>query len=113
MLHWSIGLVGYGEVGRILAEDLRAAGVERVTRLRQQVGSDADAPMLAHAAQHGVRPMAGHAFLAQAADLVISAVTASQTVSVAVSSCADFQAGAPSSSISTRPRPAPRSARRA
>ena len=24
---WSVGLVGYGEVGRILAEDLRAQGV--------------------------------------------------------------------------------------
>ena len=24
--HWHIGLVGYGEVGRILAEDLRAQG---------------------------------------------------------------------------------------
>ena len=26
-LSWSIGLIGYGEVGRILAEDLRAQGV--------------------------------------------------------------------------------------
>ena len=26
-LHWHIGLVGYGEVGRILAEDLRAQGL--------------------------------------------------------------------------------------
>jgi prephenate dehydrogenase len=25
--HWHIGLVGYGEVGRILAEDLRAQGL--------------------------------------------------------------------------------------
>ena len=24
---WQVGLVGYGEVGRILAEDLRAQGV--------------------------------------------------------------------------------------
>jgi phosphoglycerate dehydrogenase-like enzyme len=29
--HWRIGLVGYGEVGRILAEDLRAAGVENLS----------------------------------------------------------------------------------
>jgi hypothetical protein len=29
-LQWSIGLVGYGEVGRILAEDLRARGVANV-----------------------------------------------------------------------------------
>ena len=25
--HWTIGLIGYGEVGRILAEDLRAQGL--------------------------------------------------------------------------------------
>ena len=93
-LHWSIGLVGYGEVGRILAEDLRAAGVERVLAYDSKFGSDADAPLLAHAAQHGVRPMTGHAFLAQAADLVISAVTADQTVSVAVSSAPTFRPGA-------------------
>jgi 4-carboxy-4-hydroxy-2-oxoadipate aldolase/oxaloacetate decarboxylase len=93
-LHWSIGLVGYGEVGRILAEDLRAAGVERVLAYDIKFGTDADAPLLAHAAQHGVRPMTGHAFLAQAADLVISAVTADQTVAVAVSSAPTFRPGA-------------------
>ena len=85
-LQWSIGLVGYGEVGRILAEDLRAAGVEKVLAYDIKFGTDADAPLLAHAAQHGVRPMSSHAFLASAADLVISAVTADQTVAVAVSS---------------------------
>ena len=85
-LHWSIGLVGYGEVGRILAEDLRARGVERVLAYDIKFGTAADAPLLAHAAQHGVRPMTGHAFLAKAADLVISAVTADQTLAVAVAS---------------------------
>ena len=85
-LQWSIGLVGYGEVGRILAEDLRAAGVEKVLAYDIKFGTDADAPLLAHAAQHGVRPMSSHGFLASAADLVISAVTADQTVAVAVAS---------------------------
>jgi 3-hydroxyisobutyrate dehydrogenase-like beta-hydroxyacid dehydrogenase len=93
-LQWSIGLVGYGEVGRILAEDLRAAGVEKVLAYDIKFGTDADAPLLAHAAQHGVRPMSSHAFLASAADLVISAVTADQTVAVAVSSAPTFRPGA-------------------
>jgi 3-hydroxyisobutyrate dehydrogenase-like beta-hydroxyacid dehydrogenase len=93
-LHWSIGLVGYGEVGRILAEDLRAAGVEKILAYDIKFGTDADAPLLAHAAQHGVRPMSSHGFLASAADLVISAVTADQTVAVAVSSAPTFRPGA-------------------
>jgi 3-hydroxyisobutyrate dehydrogenase len=93
-LQWSIGLVGYGEVGRILAEDLRAAGVEKVLAYDIKFGTDADAPLLAHAAQHGVRPMSSHAFLASAADLVISAVTADQTVAVAVASAPTFRSGA-------------------
>ena len=93
-LHWSIGLVGYGEVGRILAEDLRAAGVEKVLAYDIKFGTDADAPLLAHAAQHGVRPMSSHGFLASAADLVISAVTADQTVAVAVASAPTFRPGA-------------------
>jgi hypothetical protein len=75
-------------------------------------GTADDAPLLAHAAQHGVRPMTGHAFLAQAADLLISAVTADQTLAVAVASAPTF-GRAPGSSISTRPRQAPRSRPRA
>ena len=90
-LEWTIGLVGYGEVGRILAEDLRAAGVEKVLAYDIKFGTDADAPLLAHAAQPGVRPMSSHGFLASAADLVISAVTADQTVAVAVSSAPTFE----------------------
>ena len=84
-LQWSIGLVGYGEVGRILAEDLRARGVENILAYDIKFGTADDAPLLAHAAQCGVRPMTSHAFLARAVDLVISAVTADQTVAVAVS----------------------------
>ena len=65
-VHWSIGLVGYGEVGRILAEDLRARGVENVMAYDIKFGTADDAPLLAHAAHHGVRPMTSHAFLAHA-----------------------------------------------
>jgi len=93
-LRWHIGLVGYGEVGRILAEDLRTAGVENVLAYDIKFGTDADAPLLAHAAQHGVRPMTSHEFLARAADLVVSAVTASQTVAAAAACAPGMKAGA-------------------
>ncbi len=79
-----IGLVGYGEVGRILAEDLRAAG-RRVAAYDLKL-DDADgvgAPLHAHAAAHGVTLAGSHAALADSADLIVSAVTASQAVPVA------------------------------
>ena len=82
-LQWRIGLVGYGEVGRILAEDLRARGVSQVTAYDTKLGTSAEAPLRAHAAAHGVRIVASHAELAAGADLVISAVTASQAEPVA------------------------------
>ena len=93
-MQWSIGLIGYGEVGRILAEDLRARGVENVLTYDIKFGTADDAPLLAHAAQYSVRPMSSHAFLAQAADLVISAVTADQTLAVAEASAPTLKPGA-------------------
>ena len=75
---WCIGLVGYGEVGRILAEDLRGRGVARI--IVCDVAFDAAAA--AHAERRGVA-VASHAALAAAADLIVSAVTASQAVAVA------------------------------
>ncbi|MCM2306268.1 MAG: DUF1932 domain-containing protein [Sulfuritalea sp.] len=92
-LQWSIGLVGYGEVGRILAEDLRARGVGKLLAYDIKLGTAQDAPLRAHAAQYGVRLMADHAALAHAAELVISAVTADQTLAVAVSSAPTLKPG--------------------
>jgi len=80
---WSIGLVGYGEVGRIRAEDLKARGSAQVTAYDIQLGTPAETPLRAHAARHGVALAADHRDLAQRADLVVSAVTASQAVDVA------------------------------
>ena len=80
--HWQIGLVGYGEVGRILAEDLRAQGLT-VLAHDLKLGGPQDGPLRQHAAAHGVKLLASHAELAAQAELVISAVTASQTVAVA------------------------------
>lgn len=84
-LQWSIGLVGYGEVGRILAEDLRGYGVENLLAYDIKLAGPDATSLRTHARQFGVRLMAGHAELAAGADLVISAVTADQTLAVAVS----------------------------
>jgi 3-hydroxyisobutyrate dehydrogenase-like beta-hydroxyacid dehydrogenase len=92
-LHWSIGLVGYGEVGRILAEDLRARGVANILAYDIKLGGADDAPLRTHAARIGVRLMASHADLAAGADLVISAVTADQAVPVAVSCAPALRSG--------------------
>ncbi|MEY4751831.1 MAG: hypothetical protein RIQ60_4045 [Pseudomonadota bacterium] len=81
--HWHVGLVGYGEVGRILAEDLRAQGVA-VSAHDLKLAQPATAAALdQHAAAHGVGLAASHAELAARADFIVSAVTASQTVAVA------------------------------
>ena len=90
---WRIGLVGYGEVGRILAEDLRAQGVSvSAYDLKLDIPATAT-PMLAHAEKHGVALLASSAELAAGADLIISAVTASQTVVVAEACATSLQRG--------------------
>ena len=79
---WRVGLIGYGEVGRILAEDLRAQGLSVFAHDLKLEGPQ-DGPLRQHAADHGIKLMTNHANLAAQADLVISAVTASQTEAVA------------------------------
>ena len=82
-LQWRIGLVGYGEVGRILAEDLRARGVANLIACDIKLGGADEAPLRAHAQRHGVALAASHAELAAQANLILSAVTASQAVPAA------------------------------
>ncbi len=80
---WQVGLVGYGEVGKILAEDLRAQGIV-VSACDLKLARDDSAALLrSHALAHGVRLCHDHASLAHDADFIVSAVTASQTVAVA------------------------------
>src|SRR5438128_1691863 len=80
---WNVGLVGYGEVGRILAEDLRQQDV-KVAAYDIKLRSDqTGAALRDHAASHGVALTASHADLAAGADFIVSAVTASQAVPVA------------------------------
>ena len=82
-LHWRIGLLGYGEVGRILAEDLRQKGVTDVSAFDLKLATGEAGPLEDHAGRHGVRLARSHADLAGRADLIVSAVTAAQTVRAA------------------------------
>lgn len=83
-LQWRVGLVGYGEVGRILAEDLRARGVAQVAAHDLKLHDEkSGAALREHAAAHGVRLCGSHAELAAGSDFIVSAVTASQAVPVA------------------------------
>lgn len=88
-----VALIGYGEVGRILAEDLRARGVV-VSAFDLKLHGDAAAPLQAHARQHGVSLAASHAEAVRGAGLVVSAVTASQAVAVAEAVCLGLATGA-------------------
>jgi 3-hydroxyisobutyrate dehydrogenase-like beta-hydroxyacid dehydrogenase len=92
-LKWCVGLVGYGEVGRILAEDLRARGLARINAYDVKLGGPDEAPLREHAARHGVRFSDSHAELAADADLIVSAVTASQAVPVAQACAPAVRAG--------------------
>jgi 2-pyrone-4,6-dicarboxylate lactonase len=79
-----VGIIGYGEVGRIFAEDLRAQNIT-VCAYDRKLGLSPDEgqPLREHAAKHGVTLAADSATVASIAGLVFSAVTASQTVNVA------------------------------
>ncbi len=81
--HWHIGLVGYGEVGRILAEDLRAQCVAVSAFDTKLARADNAGPLQTHAAAHGVQLAGSHHELAARSDFIVSAVTASQAVPVA------------------------------
>jgi 3-hydroxyisobutyrate dehydrogenase-like beta-hydroxyacid dehydrogenase len=102
-----IALIGYGEVGRILAEDLRhgghaisaydlALGVPREAGPPGNAASRAEAAerMRAHAAASGVELASSHGDAARDAPLVISAVTASQTVAAATATATGLLPGA-------------------
>jgi 3-hydroxyisobutyrate dehydrogenase-like beta-hydroxyacid dehydrogenase len=77
-----IALIGYGEVGRILAEDLRAAG-RAVAAYDLKLSTAEAEPLRAHARAYQVTLADSHAGAVRNAELVISAVTAAQTVAAA------------------------------
>ena len=89
---WHVGLVGYGEVGRILAEDLRAQGV-KVSAYDLKLATKQAGALIDHAAAHGVALVASHAELGERADCIVCAVTASQAVPVAQACAPAIRAG--------------------
>ena len=89
-----VGLVGYGEVGKIFAAGLKAQ-VSTVSAWDLKF----DAPLTrdeqrGHAERAAVLACESMAQLCQSADLVISAVTASNTLAVAQAAAAHIQPGA-------------------
>ena len=90
---WHVGLIGYGEVGRILAEDLRKDGV-RVSAYDIKLSDDRGYQLREHADSIGVTLAGSHAELASQADFIVSAVTASQDVAVAQACAGAIKKGA-------------------
>ncbi len=80
----TIGLIGYGEVGKIFCSGLQGKdGVERVHAWDRKFVGDTAAAELAHPQEAGVTAQMSSRALCQASDLVIAAVTASQSLAVA------------------------------
>jgi 3-hydroxyisobutyrate dehydrogenase-like beta-hydroxyacid dehydrogenase len=89
-----IGLIGYGEVGKIFAQALVGRGAAWVGTYDILLKDPAKAPeMRAHADQAGIAAIDSAAALLDRADVVISAVTASQTLAVASEASAFVRSG--------------------
>lgn len=89
-----IGLVGYGEVGKIFASGLKervAAMASWDLKFEQAGAADREH---AHASAAGVRACASMRELCASSDLVISAVTASNTLAVALEAAQSLRPGA-------------------
>jgi 3-hydroxyisobutyrate dehydrogenase-like beta-hydroxyacid dehydrogenase len=87
-----LALIGYGEVGRTLANNFRAEGHE-VTAFDTKLGTAAGVPIRAHGFVHGVTLAESHANAVRWAELTVSAVTAGQTVAAAKACAAGMRAG--------------------
>jgi 3-hydroxyisobutyrate dehydrogenase-like beta-hydroxyacid dehydrogenase len=88
----NVALIGYGEVGRILGEDLHAAG-QVVTAFDLKLASAEGEALRAHAREHGVTLAGSHAEAVRSAELVVSAVTSSQTIAAAEACASALPAG--------------------
>jgi 3-hydroxyisobutyrate dehydrogenase-like beta-hydroxyacid dehydrogenase len=89
----SIGLVGYGEVGRIFAAGLKPRAAQLAAwDLKFAVAATAQAERT-HAQGNGLHACASMQELCEASELVISAVTASNTLAVAQEAARFVRAG--------------------
>lgn len=88
-----LGMVGYGEVGKIITAGLKSQ-MKSVhawdLKFTDSVAQSAD---LAHAAAAGVTACGNIQALCQASNLIVSAVTASQTLAVAQAAAQHIQTG--------------------
>ena len=93
-MNWDIGVVGYGEVGKIFSRGLQEKSGRSVQAWDLKF---ADAPTraaeLQHATDHGVTACDSAAALCSQSNLIISAVTASNTLAVAQEVARSIQAG--------------------
>lgn len=88
-----VGIVGYGEVGKIFAAGLQPQVAQvAVWDLKLAQAATAETQR-AHAQEQAVRPCASMQELCEASDLVISAVTASNTLAVAQEAARFLRAG--------------------
>ncbi|MGS0741809.1 NAD(P)-binding domain-containing protein, partial [Glaciimonas sp. GG7] len=85
MINNYIGIIGYGEVGRIFAAGLKGQrGITSVTTYdRKLENSGTELELLKTAARAGIDIAPNLGALCDAATLIISAVTASNTLAVA------------------------------
>ncbi|MBS0437043.1 MAG: NAD(P)-dependent oxidoreductase [Proteobacteria bacterium] len=88
-----IALIGYGEVGRILGEDLRARG-ESVAAFDLKLADARGQALREHALSQGITLAGSHADAVRGAELIVSAVTASQAVPVAQACASGIERGA-------------------
>ena len=88
-----ICLIGLGEVGRVLAEDLLAWGGVALSAWDPKLAQPGSAPARA-AAELDIRPGRDAADAARGAALVVSAVTAAQTVDAARAAAVGMSEGA-------------------
>lgn len=88
-----ICLLGFGEVGQILAADFQAAGITQVTAF-DLLFSNTQSPCTRAALAANVRVGANAAEAVATADLVVSAVTAAQDVNAARSVVGAMKSGA-------------------
>ena len=80
----TLGIIGFGEVGGIFGRGLRGKDdVDEVCAWDVKFGGDAGDAARKAAADDGIEPVDGMAALCQRATLLISAVTASNTLAVA------------------------------
>jgi 3-hydroxyisobutyrate dehydrogenase-like beta-hydroxyacid dehydrogenase len=91
----SIGIIGYGEVGKIFAAGLQTkAGVSDVRAWDLKFNDEASGGVeWAHASAAGVQACASMQALCEASSLIISAVTASNTLAVAQEAALSIRAG--------------------